>query len=124
MPNWVKQKPFKRYDNLVSLTKGSGKVSNILHTSRKIAFTIESTKSLVLQINTIYWPGWEAASDGVSVPISYNNPCGVMMISVPKGNHKVVLSFEENQLRLFSNILSVTSFLILLFFIKRFPAKK
>ena len=43
----------------------------------------------------------------------YNNNKDLMMITFPKGTHTAVLSFQETPLRLFSDIVSVVSFIAL-----------
>lgn len=124
MPVWVKQKPLKHTDQLVEIINSSGKVRNIAQTNKKLIFTTNVIKQSSVMVNTIYWPGWKATIDGVSTKISYNNPQGVMVVSVPNGMHTITFSFGESPIRLFSVFLSIFSFIIVIFFSTRLFSKK
>jgi 6-pyruvoyl-tetrahydropterin synthase-like protein len=119
MPVWVKQKPLKSPDQKVLIIKGSGSINNIQPTNNSLAFIVSLKKTSVVQVNTIYWTGWQATLDGKPVSFSYNNPMGVITFSVPSGNHALRLFFTEDPVRLFSDIISFLTFLWLAFmFIK------
>ena len=124
MPVWVEQKPFQRPDQKVLVIKGSGMITNISPTNNSLIFTADVTKSSIVQVNTVYWPGWQATLDGKPVFFSYNNPAGVMTLSVPKGEHRIKFSFGESPIRLFADALSILALLSLILFIKRYPRQK
>ncbi len=114
MPVWVKEKSQKRADVKVENLNRKGRIENVFYNNKKVTFTIDLQENSVIQVNTIYWPGWNAFVDEKSIPISYNNPKGLMRINVPSGKHLVKLNFGETPLRLFSDLISLASLGILL----------
>lgn len=122
MPKWVKEKPTEHFKEKVEIISGKGSIGNLIHNSKKISFNTQLSVDSKVRINTIYYPGWKAYVDGVQPSIQYDNPHGVMELSVPKGNHNINLSFSETLLRLFADILSILFlFLLVVFYkIKRF----
>ncbi len=112
MPKWVKQIPVSNPDSKVETT--SGAVSNLTLKSNSITFNSKASAEATIKINTIYFPGWVAQIDKQKTPIKYNNPTGVMELTVPKGMHTVSLKFEETPIRLISDLISIQSFVIIL----------
>jgi len=117
MPLWVKKMPSQRSANKVEIIKGDVNIQNVSFNSKQINFSVSALSQSMIRINTIYYPGWKIYVDGLSVPISYSNERGVMDIFVSSGDHAVQVKFGETQLRLISDIISLSSFIILLFFI-------
>ena len=56
--------------------------------------------------------------------IDYSNDKGVMELGLPKGENKVELKFSETPLRLFADLLSLLSFVALIFFVIAFSPKR
>jgi hypothetical protein len=123
MPLWVKEKPVQRFERKVELIKGQGTINNIIYNSKKVSFTVDSKNESKVQINTIYWPGWKAFVNKREVDISYNNPKGLIMITLPSGAHQVEVSFGETPLRWVSDIIAFGSFLVLLFVVLKSKIK-
>lgn len=115
MPIWVKQKPVKEPVQQLLITKGEGKLTTITATSNLLLIRVQVKKYSSIQINRIYWPGWKATLDGRQIPISYTNSQGVMTLILPKGNYLLKLTFGEDQIRLFADILSGLTLLMLIF---------
>lgn len=111
MPVWVKEKPVKRPDNKVEIIKGKGVVENIVSNNTKTTFTATLPDNALIQINTIYWPGWIAFVDKKQVPISYNNAKGLITLRVLPGRHLVKMNFGETATRLVSDGISFVSLL-------------
>lgn len=117
MPLWVKQKPLKSPEQKVIIAKDEGKISDIKPTNNSLTFSIDLKKPSMVQVNTIYWPGWHAKIDKKAVDISYKNPEGVMTVSLPKGVHNVAFTFDETPLCLFADFLSLLSLITLILFL-------
>ncbi len=115
MPVWVKQKYLQMPENKVDIINGQGSVRDILYNNKQISFSADIGKNAFIQVNTIYWPGWNAYVDEKLVPISYDNPKGVMRLNVSSGNHLIKLKFSETPPRLTSDALSLASLIIILF---------
>ena len=117
MPLWVKKMPLQRAEKKVEIINGNGNIENVFFNSKQINFSINTLSKTDIKINTIYFPGWKIYVDKINTQIFYKNEQGVMEISIPSGRHIVHASFEETPLRLTSNIISLSTFFILLLMI-------
>lgn len=128
MPLWVKQKPYQRVTQNASLVIGRATITQQKHTSKFIQFAVNAEDSSIVQINTIYYPGWRVFVDNHEINIDYTNldfrnPKGLMRISVSPGLHNITAKFSETPLRWFADCVSIVSlffaFLLLLPFVQR-----
>lgn len=123
MPLWVKDYPSKRFTNKVEIINGQGTVRNVNYNSRRINFLAQLSSPGTIRINTIYYPGWTVLINGQKTNLSYLNDKGVIDINVPAGADLINAQFSETPLRAFSNLLSLTSCLLIfitVLFRKRF----
>lgn len=124
MPVWVKQKPLMSPQQKVFITNGLGKTSIIKQTNNSLAIELSLKDNSTIQVNTIYWPGWQATIDNKPSSISYNNIQGVMVFHISKGNHILKLTFGEDPIRFFADILTLVSLVCLFFISKRYSTKR
>lgn len=115
-PLWVKTLPNQREVEKVVLISGKGKISLDTNTSKTIRFTADVLNDSIVEINTIYYPGWNITVNGEPSTISYANDKGTMRIDLKKGKNRVVASFGETPLRLLGDIVSIGSFIVLFFY--------
>lgn len=83
-------------------------------------------KATLFEENTLYFPGWEIKSNGVSLNLEFQNMNyrGVMLFHLSKGNYIVESSYKETKLREISDIISFVSlFIVLCFMAIRFVKK-
>lgn len=106
LPLWVKAKPVSRAQEKV-ITPNSSQIIEKNISTLKYSMTIESKQDSMVQINTIYFPGFKAKLDGKYVPIDYFNPNGLIQIKLPKGTHKVIINFGKAPVHLASEIISL-----------------
>lgn len=123
MPLWVKQDPIEHWKQKVEIVTGEGKIENVSFTSRKISFNLKSKSKNLIRVNTIYWPGWEVSLDNKKIELLYDNPKGVIEFEAPKGKHQVKAEFGETKLRLFADIISLLSFVVLFIFLIKSKVK-
>jgi hypothetical protein len=114
MPLWVKDIPEKRHESKVEILDGSGRIDNLFVNSKKIEFDALVAEDSILRINTIYYPGWKVYVNGQETSFSYQNNRGVMEIKVEEGSNSVMAKFTETPLRLLGNLISFSTFLLLL----------
>lgn len=114
MPLWVKQKPFQRIDTKFVALQTNAMITNQFSNSKKFFAIVTSSKPFVLQINTIYFPGWKVTVDGKPTTIMYANKFGLMQVRIPAGQHTISGMFTETPLRLFSDIVSLLSLLVII----------
>ncbi len=113
MPRWVLEKPTSHFSQKVEILDGTSLPSNLTYDSKRMYFETSETREAMARINTIYYPGWQAEINGIKTNIMYDNGLGVMEIKLPKGENRVELEFRETPLRLFSDFLSIISFILL-----------
>ena len=70
-----------------------------------------------ITINTIYFPGWQAYVNGEPAGILYNNPNGLISLSLNKGDNNVEVKFSETAVGHLADLISIISIGYLLIFI-------
>lgn len=76
-------------------------------------YTINAGDNAILQVSTLYYPGWTAYIDNKQTPIDYAFD-GTIRVAIPPGIHTVTVVFKETLFRLVADIISLTSFLVLI----------
>ncbi|HXS14523.1 MAG TPA: hypothetical protein VN711_00120 [Candidatus Saccharimonadales bacterium] len=118
-PIWVKSQPTSSPENQVELIKGNGTILDTVAKGNKVIFnTILTTPSLV-QINVVYFPGWNVFVDGKKTDFSYDNTYGVMQVGILSGQHTVQAVFSETPVRIFADVVTVVSILLLPIFYRK-----
>jgi hypothetical protein len=87
-------------------------VATIRHSSVLDEVTVSSPRPLILRFYTAYYPGWQARLDGAPVPISIWGDLGGMAVSVPAGEHRLELRFEDTWPRTAGQVISGVSLLL------------
>lgn len=123
LPIWVKNKPTEHFKNKVEIIEGKMEINDLIYNSKKIVFNFSSIADSKIRINTIYYPGWKAYVNEERIKIDYSNDRGVMDLLIPKGNHEIKLIFSETPLGLVADFMSISSFVILIFFAKVYKIK-
>lgn len=109
LPRWVSERPKNRAAKKLEFIEGKGSVKLQNISTRRIEAAIEAIEPSILQINTLYYPGWGAELNGFPAPIRYRNPKGTITIGVPTGEHRLIVEFRETPLRLLADSLSALS---------------
>lgn len=73
---------------------------------------VENTAAETLTFHTFYYPGWIVTIDGFRAKIEPNR-IGAITFPLSPGKHPVTISFVDTPLRLFSNIISLGSFVFI-----------
>lgn len=119
MPRWVQQKPTHRADARLEVHDGNAQIVPYAVSTKRIDATVTSFEESIIQLNTIYYPGWGAMIDGVPVRIDYKNTMGVMRITVPTGEHRFVAEFRETIFRFIADVISILSFIVYCYLLNR-----
>lgn len=117
MPKWVKIPPSKRPDTKVANLNGQELINVTAVTPKKISFNVYLPTPRVIQVNTVYFPGWTAFVNGAKANIDYNNEEGLIRINLAKGQNNVQVVFSETPLRVGADLISLVSLATLLFLI-------
>ena len=98
---------------------GGAMISTTKRTSTYHAYRITAVEKSRIRENTLYFPGWEVFVDSKKKDIEFQDPQnrGLITFIVEKGKHTVDVRFKETKLRLFSNVLSLFSILVIVAFI-------
>jgi len=111
MPKWVTQEFEIRPAKRVEFYSGSGTLYEKKVTTQTIDLVIDAKEPSVLQINTLFYPGWGGVLDNEIVDISVENPYGVMRIAIPIGIHHLYMAFRETTSRFIVDIVSTGFFI-------------
>ncbi len=117
MPIWVHKVPLNLPNEKVFIANGHGSLSNIFSNGNDIQFTANLETQSIIQINTLYFPGWIASIDRKRTRINATNALGVIQLLVPQGIHTIVVKFTETTIRLIADCISLFSGILLVFFL-------
>ena len=106
------------------ILEGKGSVTPIRHGGRSEEVEVRAETEVTLIFYTYYYPGWQAYVDGKPVPIRPEGKYGLIALEVPKGQHRVILRFEDTPLRFWAQILSLVSFAVAIALLAPTPTLK
>ena len=106
MPRWVQVIQTTRASKKVEVHSGDATYFSGKETPQYIDGIVEARSDSIVQINTIYYPGWGVTIDGKLIAIDYTNTHGVMRVNVSAGSHRLEASFRETGFRLITDIIS------------------
>ncbi len=109
MPKWVSRKPAGRASERLLFYDGGGTIVENRVTTQTIDVTIRAAQDSVVQVNTVYYPGWGATVDGTKARLDYTNMEGLMRIPVPAGEHHLIIAFRETISRFLADMVSLGS---------------
>ncbi|MCL4359732.1 hypothetical protein M1555_00555 [Patescibacteria group bacterium] len=113
MPVWASARPATRAYRRIEFYTGQGSIVLRTGTTERIDAVIHADENSVIQINSLYYPGWGATLDDVPVELRYDNPEGLMRFSVPEGTHHIFVEFRETIFRFTADVISLVSFIVL-----------
>lgn len=120
-PKWVNFDVTKKAPSRIETSIPSTDLKIREERSNYLSFTLDLPKETKVRINTIYYPGWEVFVDEVPTAIQYDQ--GVIEFPVKAGQTEVVSRFRETSLRLFSDLLTVFTLLVIIFGFYKFKQK-
>jgi hypothetical protein len=107
MPRWAGEKPTERANQRLIFYQGAGTFEFRKISTQSIDVLVLATQDSIVQINTVYYPGWGATLDGAPVLIDYKNKYGVIRIPVPQGSHRLTAGFRETISRFLADNMSL-----------------
>jgi hypothetical protein len=84
------------------------------HSVASDSYHFTSPQAFIARFNTFYFPGWRAYLDGEERDIQISQPHALIEVSIPPGEHTLVLRFEDTPIRLLANGLSLAALLVTL----------
>ena len=98
----------------LEILNGKAQVEDLERASTEHKYMITAFSSLTVKENTLYFPGWSVINNEKPIDIKPDNN-GVITFSLPKGDNKLTLSFDDIYLFKLSKTISIASMLIILF---------
>lgn len=106
MPRWVQVVPLKRANQKITVLSGDATFYSGKETPQRLDGILDVKQPSLIQINTIYYPGWGVTLNGILTPVDYINQYGLMQFGVEKGRYRLEVSFRETGFRLITDIIS------------------
>jgi len=113
IPLWVKLVPQIIPEKDYEIISGDPYVEVKESKTQKLALEISSQDKSRILLNRFYFPGWEASINNKKVSFDYQENNGIIGFNLPAGNLSLTLEFKPTKIRLISDIISLTSLLIL-----------
>lgn len=101
------------------LKAGVAEIKDVKKGSNWYTFQVQVKEEALLEVPIYYFPGWKVWSDSQPLVVSYDNPLGLITVKVPPGSHLVKLKLTDTFWRTLGNLVSLSSWLILLLLVVR-----
>lgn len=114
----------------LEIIKGKGEIEEVLRTTNKHVYRIHADTPLVVQENTVYFPGWNIYQNSQPLPIEISREKGekgVMIINIPHGTSDLTVKYESTKPRQYGMLLTVLTMFICISIIiighKKYPIR-
>jgi hypothetical protein len=111
-PRWVEVRPPYSPNAIIGVIQPV-EVTEISRGAARQEFRVRAPAPTAVEASTFFYPGWTAAVDGVSTPISAVPVRGTMKFDVPAGEHQVVLQLRQTPTRRWGLIVTIVTALLL-----------
>ncbi|MDO8486507.1 MAG: hypothetical protein Q7S77_02325 [Candidatus Staskawiczbacteria bacterium] len=103
--------------NYPPISISSGNVSMIKNDGLNVLFSSEASSEAEINYYKYNFPGWEAKIDNYPVKIVSGSPFSQITFTVPSGIHEVKISFGETNFKKVLDIISLLTFIIVIYLI-------
>jgi len=101
--------------NRVRVVRGEASVVVEKWTPREISLRVQAAEGTELNVSQFYFPGWiVSVNDAEARAAAPSKPGGLLQISVPAGNHQVLLQLRQPAPEFAGKIISGVSLIVLL----------
>ncbi len=107
MPRWVSELPTQHAYQKLIIYQGAGTFEIKKISAQSIDVVVHATQDSIVQINTLYYPGWGVIVDDSPVLIDYKNKQGLIRVAVPEGTHHLIAGFRETISRFLADNISL-----------------
>lgn len=108
LPLWViRQNPIRA--NTKIQVNGNTRIQEQNIRPSSYTATIKSDTDTNIQVNSIYFPGWQVKVDGKIAPINYTNDFGLINFQLPQGEHKVIIRYTETPVHTAADLISTVA---------------
>jgi hypothetical protein len=106
MPKWIKDNNMEYKASRIENLEGEERVNIRKVTPKEIIFDTYLTNKRIFRANKAYFPGWVVYVNGEKSEIYYEKT-GLIEFSLEKGQNNVKVTFEETNIRILSDVLSI-----------------
>jgi hypothetical protein len=97
----------------LEVIKGRGNMVQIQRKTTQHIYTVNAKTSLILQENTVYFPGWKVIVNGQMKPFTITTkPKGILTFSLPKGIHTVKVMYEPTWIRKLGILITIAGAMV------------
>ncbi|MCX6793693.1 MAG: hypothetical protein NTY06_01160, partial [Candidatus Gottesmanbacteria bacterium] len=101
------EKPTQHANQKLIFYQGAGTFEFKKVSTQSIDVLVRAAQDSIVQINTVYYPGWGVTLDDAPVLVDYGNNQGLMRVAVPAGDHRLVAGFRETISRFLADNISL-----------------
>ena len=105
------QPPEKETPAKAEVTGGKAQIQDLKIKSNEVSFKAKVETESSVRVNNFSYPGWKVLVDNQSIKLRQSQ---LLEFILPVGVHQVRVKFTETPLRLFANVLSLLTFIFLL----------
>jgi len=109
---WTEGRPEKPPTARLVARSGSATIVELHRSAHDERFSVAAKGRARLRLNTFYFPGWRVLVNGYEHPIDWNNPSGLIELSVDRGEHVVEARFELTPARQLGRALSIVALVV------------
>jgi hypothetical protein len=108
-PRWDDLDVVKQQLPEVLISQGEGVIELVRSKSNSVEVAVKSADFIRIDINTLFFPGWEVKIDGQRTSFKYAGEGGIMRVDVPAGGHLIQATYRETLLSKVADVISVGS---------------
>lgn len=94
---WVdEENPYfnKIPEKRIEIIEGKATITELKRTTTKHTYHVDAQTNLQILENTLYFPGWSAKTDEMSIDI-FPSIKGTIAINLPKGNYNLIVNYKD-----------------------------
>ncbi|MCL5785031.1 MAG: 6-pyruvoyl-tetrahydropterin synthase-related protein [Patescibacteria group bacterium] len=97
------------------VVSGRAEISDFINKSNQWQFQVTADQPTDIEVPVFDFPNWQVKVNGIEVPHSHQNQLGRISLNLEPGHYLVGGVFADTSWRRFSNIISIFSFIVLVF---------
>jgi len=109
LPLWAIQKPAERANQKIEVNSNQAIINTAEIKPTNYKVTITANDNTEVQVNSIYFPGWQVKVDNRKIPIDPSNKYGLITFNLPQGEHEVIINYGRSPIHLISEIVSLAA---------------
>jgi hypothetical protein len=113
LPKAAVRAPLAPATRTYRVVEGRASVSDVRVDSDRTRLRVRSKGGSVIELSTIWFPGWSVSVNGRRAPNRHDNPFGLITVTVPPGDSTIVADFHDTPIRRVGDALSLVGLAVL-----------